>query len=69
VFVKSLGLSELPAFAFIAMDGELIKSAEGWNGTEWREVADAIAKATAWSRPGIPANGDPVPFRGTPALT
>jgi hypothetical protein len=68
LLVKSLGLSSLPAFAFIGMDGELLKYAEGWNGPEWRDVADAIAKATAWSSQQIPANGDPVPFKGTPAL-
>jgi hypothetical protein len=68
LFVKSLGLAELPAFAFIAMDGELVECAEGWDGGEWRRVSEAIARATAWTRPNIPVNGDPVPFRGTPAL-
>jgi len=68
LLVKSLGLDELPAFVFVAMDGELVASAEGWNGVEWRKVAESIAKATAWTRPEIPLNGDPVPFRGTPAL-
>lgn len=67
-FVKSLGLATLPAFVFISMDGKVAAAAEGWNGAEWRRVSDAIAKATAWSRQTIPANGDPVPFSGTPAL-
>ena len=66
-FVKSLGLQQLPAFVFVSMDGNVAASAEGWNGTEWRAVADAIAKATVWSRPTIPAPGDPAPFAGTPA--
>jgi hypothetical protein len=67
-FVKSLGLSTLPAFVFVSMDGKVAAAAEGWNGAEWRGVADSIAKATAWARQTIPASGDPVPFSGTPAL-
>jgi len=67
-FVKSLGLQQLPAFVFVSMDGQVAASAEGWNGSEWSKVAAAIAKATAWSRPAIPAAGDPVPFKGTPAI-
>lgn len=66
-FVKSLGLAELPAFVFVSMDGEVAASAEGWNGSEWAAVASAIAKATVWNKPTIPAPGDPVPFKGTSA--
>ncbi|MBI5089649.1 MAG: hypothetical protein HZB15_12565 [Actinobacteria bacterium] len=68
VLVKGLGLSELPAFVFIRTDGTVQAAAEGWNAHEWRSVADVIAKATAWTRPNLPAAGDPGPFHGTPAL-
>ena len=67
-FVNSLGLTELPAFVFVQTDGTLQAAAEGWKSAEWRAVADAIATATAWSRPNIPVAGDPGPFHGTPAL-
>ncbi len=67
-FVGSLGLNELPAFVFVSMDGRVASAAEGWNGAEWRKVADSIATATVWSRPTIPAPGDPVPYKGTPAI-
>ncbi len=67
-FVRSLGLAKLPAFVFVSMDGRVAAVAEGWNGAEWRKVADTIAKATAWSTQSIPAAGDPVPFAGTAAL-
>jgi len=67
-FVKQLGVSELPAFVFLAIGGEVIDSAVGWNPAEWRRVADAIAKATAWTRPQIPVAADPAAFGGTPAL-
>jgi hypothetical protein len=68
-FVKSLGLETLPAFVFVSMDGQVAAVAEGWDGAQWRKVADAIAKATAWSRQNIPQSGDPAPFKGTPALS
>jgi hypothetical protein len=67
-FVRSLGLTSLPAFVFVTMDGKVAASAEGWVPAEWRKVVDAIADATKWSRPQVPAAGDPVPFHGTPAL-
>ena len=67
-FVKSLSLAELPAFVFVAMDGTTAASAEGWNGADWRSVADKIAVATAWAKQGIPTAADPVSFKGTPAL-
>lgn len=67
-FVKSLGLERLPAFAFIRMDGALRACAEGWDPHAWRTVADAIASTTAWSRPNIPAAGDPGKFAGSAAL-
>ncbi|MCU1392808.1 MAG: hypothetical protein JWM34_1236 [Ilumatobacteraceae bacterium] len=67
-FVRSLGLATLPAFVFVSMDGHAAAAAEGWKASEWSKVADTIAKATVWSRPSIPASGDPVAFAGTPAL-
>ncbi|MEX1106745.1 MAG: hypothetical protein WEB78_11140 [Ilumatobacteraceae bacterium] len=68
VFVKQLGLSQLPAFVFLRTDGTVAASAEGWNSLEWRGVADVIAKACAWTRPNMPVASDPGPFHGTPAL-
>jgi len=66
--VKSLGLSELPAFVFVRVDGTVPAATEGWRASEWREVAEVIAAATAWSPPDIPVFGDPGPFHGSPAL-
>ncbi|MGD9703282.1 MAG: TlpA family protein disulfide reductase [Acidimicrobiia bacterium] len=68
IAVKALGLERLPAFVFIRIDGTVAASAEGWNPHAWRDVAEAIATATAWSKPAIPVAGDPVAFAGTPAL-
>jgi hypothetical protein len=66
--VKALGLTELPAFLFIRVDGVVAAVAEGWTAGSWRAVAHAIAEATAWRAPDIPLIGDPGPFHGSPAL-
>ncbi len=67
-FVRALGLTHLPAFVFLRIDGTVQATAEGWNPPAWRAVAEAIAEATAWQAPEIPMPGDPNPFQGTPAL-
>ena len=68
VFVRGLGVATLPAFVFVRGDGSVQAAAEGWNPAEWRQVADVIADNTAWIAPTIPAEGDPSPVQGTPAL-
>ena len=67
-FVKSLGLTHLPAFVFIRMDGSVKSCAEGWDPVAWRTVANDIATTTAWSRPNIPGPGDPAKFTGSLAV-
>lgn len=67
-FVKTLGLTTLPAFVFVQTDGTLQGAAEGWDSTTWRGVADTVARVCAWTRPNIPVAGDPGPYQGTPAL-
>lgn len=62
---RGLGMGSAPAIALIRQDGELTAKAEGWNADEWREVVEAVTALTKWSRPEIPAPGDPVPFPGT----
>jgi hypothetical protein len=66
--VRALGLTRLPAWVFILMDGTVDTSAEGWNPLEWREVARRIAQVTSWTPPMVPAAGDPPAFQGTDAL-
>ena len=68
VAVKALGLTELPAFVLIKSDGSVPVAAQGWTSADWKEVAATVATLTSWSRPTIPAPGDPGSFRGTPAL-
>jgi hypothetical protein len=64
--VKSLGVEESPAFLLLRQDGEVTAKAEGWDPETWRAVAEAVAALTKWTRPAIPAAGDPVPFNGSP---
>jgi hypothetical protein len=61
-----LGLETLPAFLLVKQDGTVAASAEGWDPDSWRKVADAVAELSHWSRPVIPAPGDPSPYTGTP---
>ena len=67
-FVKSLGLSELPAFVLVRGDGTVAAGAQGWKAAEWELVADAVAELTSWTGTLLPAAGDPGSFKGTPAL-
>jgi hypothetical protein len=66
--VKGLGLDELPAFAHLRHDGQMVGVAEGWDPPQWRNVATQLAKEMSWSRPLIPSPGDPQPYAGSPAL-
>ena len=66
--VKALGLTQLPAFVFIRVDGTVPAATEGWSAPAWRAVAEAVADATAWNAPDIPIVGDPGPFHGSAAL-
>ena len=66
--VRSLGLSSLPAFVFLRIDGTVADSAEGWDPAAWKRVADAVASTTSWSSVHLPGPGDPGAFQGTPAL-
>jgi len=67
-FVKQLGLNELPAFVFVQIDGTVPVKAEGWNAKAWSSVANHIASVVSWRKPSIPVAGDPVSFKGSPAL-
>jgi hypothetical protein len=63
-FVKAVGLERLPAFVHIRLDGTLAGAAEGWDPDAWDDAVARLAKEMAWTRPLIPAPGDPPPFAG-----
>jgi hypothetical protein len=66
--VEALGLELLPAVVHIGSDGQLAGVSEGWDPPGWRAVTDRLARLMSWSRPVIPAAGDPAPYPGTPAM-
>lgn len=66
--VRALGLEELPALVHLNTSGAVEDSAEGWDPDGWRRVAENLSRILSWSRPTIPAPGDPVAFAGSPAL-
>jgi hypothetical protein len=66
--IKEFGLERLPAIVHVAMDGQVVNAAEGWNPPEWRVVAEQLGRAMDWGTPMIPAPRDPGPFAGSPAL-
>jgi hypothetical protein len=36
---------------------------------EWRALCEDLTRLTSWSRPAIPASGDPNAYPGTPAFS
>ena len=66
--VKSLDLRHLPALVHIRQDLSVAGVAEGWNPPEWQAVTDQLGTLMSWSKPLLPAVGDPSPFAGSPAL-
>ncbi len=65
--VKALGLDELPALVHISQDLTVLGAAQGWQPAEWQDVTDRLGRLMSWSKPVLPAPGDPGPFRGSPA--
>ncbi|HJP16303.1 MAG TPA: hypothetical protein QF762_04975 [Acidimicrobiales bacterium] len=66
--VRSLGVSNVPAFIVLKQDGTVLDAAEDWDPESWRGVAEKLSDLTSWSRPEFPAEGDPAPYAGTPSL-
>lgn len=66
--VKAFGIESLPAFLHINQAPAVEGRAEGWEPLEWRAVANELARYMDWTKPNIPASGDPAPYAGSPAL-
>jgi len=67
--IESLEIEFLPALVHVRQDASVAGSAEGWNAENWLTVLNGVEKSMAWySRPVLPASGDPGSFAGTPAL-
>lgn len=64
VAVKGFGLESLPAIVHLGMDLAIVNAVEGWDPPAWRALATELSRHMSWSRPHIPAPGDPGPFAG-----
>jgi hypothetical protein len=64
--IKGLGLQTLPAIVHVSQTLEIVSAVEGWDPPAWRELTKELSKRMSWSRPHIPAPGDPGPFDGAP---
>jgi hypothetical protein len=65
--VAALGLEALPALVHIDQRHTVHDKAEGWDPEAWERVAAGVAEMMSWSKPLIPAPGDPQPFAGSAA--
>jgi hypothetical protein len=45
---------------------EVVNAIEGWDPPAWRDLTKELSRRMSWSRPHIPAPGDPGPFEGAP---
>lgn len=59
----ALGLSSLPALLHVGSDGVAVTS-QGWQPAEWSQICSALATTMKWSKPRVPAPGDPAAFEG-----
>ena len=66
VAVKAFGLNTLPAVVHLNMDLTVVNAVEGWDPPAWRALTTELSRHMSWSRPHIPAPGDPGPFAGGP---
>jgi hypothetical protein len=66
--IRGLGLEWLPAWVHLGLDGSVIASAEGWDPAAWKACTELLSRMMSWSRPLIPAAGDPARYPGTPAV-
>lgn len=64
--IKGLGLGKLPAIVHVSQTLEVVTTVEGWDPPAWRALTVELSRRMKWSRPHIPAPGDPGPFEGAP---
>ena len=64
--VKGLGLEKLPAIVHVSQTLEIVNAVEGWDPAGVAGLTNELSRRMSWSRPHIPAPGDPGPFEGAP---
>ena len=61
-----LGLTGAPGLLWISTEPAVRAAVAGWEPTLWRPVLVDLAHKLAWTRPLMPAPGDPGPIPATP---
>jgi len=61
-----LGVTGAPALVWVTPEPAVEAVVHGWDGAAWRSLLGNLARKLAWTRPLVPAPGDPAPFPATP---
>ena len=64
--IKAFGLESLPAILHLNQELRVVNAVEGWEPFAWRALATELSHSMSWSKPLLPAPGDPGPFDGAP---
>jgi len=64
--IKGFGIATLPAIVHVGMELNVVNAVEGWDPPVWRALTMELSRRMSWSRPHVPAPGDPGPFEGAP---
>lgn len=62
----ALGVTASPALVWVTTEPAVRAAVAGWDGATWRPVLADLARKLAWTRPLMPAPGDPDPLPGRP---
>lgn len=62
----ALGVAGAPALVWVDTEPTVRAAVEGWDGHAWRPVVAALARKLAWTKPLVPAPGDPAPIAARP---
>lgn len=62
----ALGVTAGPALVWVTTEPAVRAAVAGWDGATWRPVLAELARKLAWTRPLMPAPGDPEPLPGRP---
>ena len=63
---QALGIRRAPALLWVSTEPAVRGLLEGWEPSAWRAVLTELARKLAWTRPLIPAPGDPPPVPAQP---
>lgn len=62
----ALGVPGAPALVWIDTQPTVRAVVAGWDGYQWRPVLAELARKLAWTKPLVPAPGDPAPVDAHP---